>query len=99
MAIAGTLNGYRPEYISRKQIRSYIEKLVENGMLSYTGEGKMRTYSLSKRYESEMALITKAVEIGLNEMKKQAKGQKIFTQTDIIVIAKFCSSTITICIV
>ena len=65
MAIAGTLNGYRPEYISRKQIRSYIEKLVENGMLSYTGEGKMRTYSLSKRSESEMALITKAVEIGL----------------------------------
>lgn len=99
MVIAGTLNGYRPEYVSRKQIRSYIEKLVENGMLSYTGEGKMRTYSLSKRYESEMALITKAVEIGLNEMKKQAKGQKIFTQTDIMVIAKFCSSTITICIV
>lgn len=77
MVIAGTLNEYRPEYVSRKQIRSYIEKLVENGMLSYTGEGKMRTYSLSKRYESEMALITKAVEIGLNEMKKQAKGQKM----------------------
>ena len=57
----------------------------------------MRTYSLSKRYESEMALITKAVEIGLNEMKKQAKGQKIFAQTDIIVIAKFGSSTIRRC--
>ena len=65
MVIAGTLNEYRTEYVSRKQIRSYIEKLVENGMLFYTGEGKMRTYSLSKRYESEMALITKAVEIGL----------------------------------
>ena len=65
MVIAGTLNEYRPEYVSSKQIRSYIEKLVENGMLFYTGEGKMRTYSLSKRYESEMALITKAVEIGL----------------------------------
>ena len=65
MVIAGTLNEYRPEYVSRKQIRSYIEKLVENGMLFYTGEGKMRTYSLSKRHESEMALITKAVEIGL----------------------------------
>lgn len=77
MVIAGTLNEYRPEYVSRKQIRSYIEKLVENGMLSYTGDGKMRTYSLSKRYESEMALITKAVEIELNEMKKQAKGQKM----------------------
>lgn len=44
-----------------------------------------------------MALITKAVEIGLNEMSKQAKAQKIFAQTDIIVIAKFCSSTIRRC--
>ena len=63
-------------HLSRKQIRSYIEKLVENGMLSFAGDGKMRTYSLSKRYESEMALISKAVEIGLNEMSKQAKDQK-----------------------
>jgi ATP-dependent DNA helicase RecG len=63
-------------HLSRKQIRSYIEKLVENGMLSFAGDGKMRTYSLSKSYESQMALITKAVEIGLNEMSKQAKDQK-----------------------
>ena len=45
-------------------------------MLSYNGEGKMRRYSLSKRYENEMALITKAVQIGLDEMYKQEKGQK-----------------------
>ena len=45
-------------------------------MLSFVGDGKMRTYSLSKRYESPIALITKAVEIGLNEMNKQAKDQK-----------------------
>lgn len=76
MVIAGTLNGYRPEYVSRKQIRSYIEKLVENGMLSYTGEGKMRTYSLSKRYESEMALITKAVEIGLMKRANKQRARK-----------------------
>lgn len=63
-------------HLSRKQIRSYIEKLVENGMLAYTGEGKMRTYSLSKRYETEIALISKAVEIGLNEISKQVKDQK-----------------------
>lgn len=45
-------------------------------MLSFAGDGKMRTYSLSKRYESEMALIARAVEIGLNEMSKQVKDQK-----------------------
>ena len=63
-------------HLSRKQTRTYIDKLVECGMLSYDGEGKMRTYSLSKRYENEMALITKAVQIGLDEMYKQEKGQK-----------------------
>ena len=63
-------------HLSRKQTRTYIDKLVEFGMLSYDGEGKMRTYSLSKRYENEMALITKAVQIGLDEMYKQEKGQK-----------------------
>ena len=30
----------------------------------------------NKRYENEMALITKAVQIGLDEMYKQEKGQK-----------------------
>lgn len=64
-------------HLSRKQIRSYIEKLVKNGMLAYIGEGKMRTYSLSKRYESEIALITKAVEIGLNEISRQVKDQNL----------------------
>ena len=63
-------------HLSRKQTRTYIDKLVQCGMLSYNGEGKMRTYSLSKRYENEMALITKAVQIGLDEMYKQEKGQK-----------------------
>ena len=63
-------------HLSRKQTRNYIEKLVENGMLSYTGDGKMRSYSLSKRYLSQIELIVKAVEIGLNEMSRQAKDQK-----------------------
>lgn len=35
-------------HLSRKQIRGYIGKLVESGMLSYDGDGKMRTYSLNK---------------------------------------------------
>ena len=46
-------------------------------MLSYEGDGKIRTYSLSKKYISEIALITKAVQIGLDEMSKEVKGQKI----------------------
>ena len=59
-------------HLSRKQTRTYIDKLVQCGMLSYNGEGKMRTYSLSKRYENEIAVITKVVKISLDEMFKQA---------------------------
>ena len=44
-------------------------------MLSSKGEGKGRTYSLSKKYEMEMSLINEAVKIGLKEMIK-TKGQK-----------------------
>lgn len=63
-------------HLSRKQVRAYIEKLVDSDMLSYDGDGKMRTYFLSKKYMNEIALITKAVQIGLDEMSKQSKGQK-----------------------
>jgi len=63
-------------HLSRKQIRNSIDKLVDRGMLTYEGDGKSRSYSLSRRYEDEMALINKAVEIGLNEIRKLSKGQK-----------------------
>ncbi len=63
-------------HLSRKQTRSFIDKLVDNGMLSSEGDGKSRTYSLSKQYERQMSLLNKAVEIGLTELSKQLKGQK-----------------------
>ena len=62
--------------LSRKQIRTYIEKLVDNGILTFEGEAKMRTYSLNRKYKDEMALINKAVEIGLIEIREQTKGRK-----------------------
>lgn len=62
-------------HLSRKQTRSFIDKLVDREMLSSEGEGKGRTYSLSKKYEMEMSLINEAVKIGLKEMIK-TKGQK-----------------------
>jgi hypothetical protein len=62
--------------VCRHKDESLITRVIEErGMLSYVGDGKMRTYSLSKRYESQIALITKAVEIGLNEISRQAKDQ------------------------
>lgn len=62
-------------HLSRKQTRSFIDKLVDSEMLSSEGEGKGRTYSLSKKYEMEMSLINEAVKIRLKEMSK-TKGRK-----------------------
>lgn len=63
-------------HLSRKQVRGYIEKLVEGQMLKQDGDGKMRSYSLSEQYESRMAILSQAVEIGLNAMNERSKGQK-----------------------
>lgn len=45
-------------------------------MLKQDGDGKMRSYSLSEQYESRMAILSLAVEIGLNAMNERSKGQK-----------------------
>ena len=63
-------------HLSRKQVRGYIEKLVEEQMLKSDGDGKMRSYALSEQYESKMAILNQAVVIGLNAMTERSKGQK-----------------------
>lgn len=63
-------------HLSRKQVRGYIEKLVEEQMLKQDGDGKMRSYSLSEQYESGMSILSQAIEIGLNAISERSKGQK-----------------------
>ena len=63
-------------HLARKQVWGYIEKLVEGQRLKQDGDGKMRSYSLSEQYESRMAILSQAVEIGLNAMNERSKGQK-----------------------
>lgn len=63
-------------HLSRKQVRGYIEKLVEEQMLKQDGDGKMRSYSLSEQYESRMSILSQAIEIGLNAINERSKGQK-----------------------
>lgn len=67
-------------HLSRKQIRSYVDKLVEAGFLEFTGEKTHRQYSLSKKYKDQQALIHTALEIGLNEIDKIGKGQEKVTK-------------------
>ena len=62
-------------HLSRKQIRIIVEKLVDLEMLTYKGEKNMRYYFLGKKYKESVELLDKALTIGLNEIKKQGKGQ------------------------
>lgn len=62
-------------HLSRKQIRTIVDKLVDLEMLSYKGEKNMRYYFLGKKYKESVELIDKALTIGLNEIKKLEKGQ------------------------
>ncbi|HKM12996.1 MAG TPA: hypothetical protein PL115_05310 [Bacteroidales bacterium] len=38
-------------YLSRKQVRNFVDKLVNKGVLSYKGERNQRTYYLSEKYK------------------------------------------------
>ena len=63
-------------HLSRKQIRTLVEKFVDLDMLSYKGEKNMRYYFLGKKYQESIELIDKALAIGLNEIKKQERANK-----------------------
>ena len=62
-------------HLSRKQIRTIVDKLVDLEMLAYKGEKNMRYYFLGKKYKESVELLDKALSIGLNEIQKQGKGQ------------------------
>lgn len=61
-------------HLSKKQIRSFVEKLIKDDVLKPMGEKSGRYYILSETYTKRLSLISKAVEIGLNEISKQQKG-------------------------
>lgn len=62
-------------HLSRKQIRSFVEKLVDSKMLSYQGDRNQRVYFLSDLYKGRVDLLNEAIAIGLDEMSKRSKGQ------------------------
>lgn len=59
--------------MSRKQIRSHIQELCECGKLKSTGQGSATSYSLSDSFIQEQAMLHKAMQVGIEEMRKRGE--------------------------
>lgn len=60
-------------HLSEKQIRRYLDILKANGFLKTEGQNRTTTYYLGDSYAANNKLISKALAIGLQELK--AKGE------------------------
>jgi ATP-dependent DNA helicase RecG len=55
--------------LSRKQVRIIVSKLVENKELKKSGTGKGTYYDIGENYIKSMEVLSKALEIGLQQME------------------------------
>ncbi len=60
-------------HMSRRQIRSTIEQFVAQGYLSKSGKGSGTIYVISDAYIKNSELMTKALGIGLEELKRRGE--------------------------
>ena len=60
-------------HMSRKQIRNMINMFVERRILSKEGVGSGTTYYVSDEYIKNSELLTKAMAIGMEELKKRGE--------------------------
>jgi ATP-dependent DNA helicase RecG len=60
-------------HMSRKQVRNTINLLVEKKILSKEGVGSGTVYSVSENYINNSIMISKALEIGLEELKRRGE--------------------------
>lgn len=60
-------------HLSEKQLRKYIDDLVDNGMLRKDGERKNTTYYIGDNYIKEANIKNEALKIGLSQMQKDGK--------------------------
>lgn len=60
-------------HMSRKQVRNTINLFVEQKILSKEGVGSGTIYSVSENYINNSIMISKALEIGLEELKRRGE--------------------------
>ena len=58
-------------HMSRRQIRGVIDQFVEHGYLTKNGKGSGTTYEISETYIKNSELMTKALGLGLEELKRR----------------------------
>lgn len=62
--------GLFEDKLSRKQVRTRVDKLVAKKMLKQEGEGSSSTYEMGENYVKEMEVVFQALEIGMKEIEK-----------------------------
>ncbi|MBE6322916.1 MAG: ATP-dependent DNA helicase RecG [Bacteroidales bacterium] len=60
-------------HMSRKQVRNIIDLFVEKGILSKEGTGSGTVYSVSEDYIKNSQIMSKALMIGIEELKKRGE--------------------------
>ena len=61
------------EHLSEKQLRKYIDALLDNGMLRKEGERGNTTYYIGDNYIKQANILDEALKIGLSQMQKDGK--------------------------
>lgn len=67
------INKVLGNHISDKQFRNFIDELKAKGLIITEGERGQLTYSLGDKYNTQNAILNKALEIGLNELHNKGE--------------------------
>ena len=60
-------------HLSRKQVRTFIQQLVDNQILISEGKGYGNSYSLGNDYKKKDELMNKAFILGCEELKRRGE--------------------------
>ena len=61
------------KFLTRDQVKYLVGQLVASGMLDKDGKNKGTRYTAGKQLESGARLTSRALELGLEEMKKRGE--------------------------
>ena len=62
-------------HLTRRQVRSLINQMVDEGVLTKSGVGSGTVYSVSENYAKDTELVVKAIGLGLEELRKRGEIQ------------------------
>lgn len=60
-------------HLTRRQVRVYIQQMVEQGILEQSGKGSGTLYRISENYKRNTELFDRALLIGIEELKRRGE--------------------------